>query len=392
MDEAKRKKGCKVDEKPERDINAAGQHSAKLAYEFAGDRNRDSASMQTQAKSKRPENPQLQAGGTKKRQTTTVDIAKHLDLIDAEHKELRSRRHIMLNEKNNVEVLSKKLSLDVAQFKALNESLLQELSARKQQVQLLEETKSKFHDASNGLHLEIKEARDKVKQQQQHLIKLKEAEAKLDGRMHSKNLQDVQAKINKYQLELKAAVEEAVATKNNLADLNAEFDRLESELKMQTEARDELQERLKTCVAENENIRQQFKKESEEIETLAQAAAETRKSLTEKEAENKEIELELLDVINKTKETAAKKEKLDEELENSTVELAVSESDFAKMESLFRETRNGTKMMETAIAEKRKKKNEQVKLMDNLESDSAMLDKKVSNLYQIFLCLQLNTH
>jgi chromosome segregation ATPase len=225
--------------------------------------------------------------------------------------------------------------------------------------------------------LEIKEIRDKVKQQHQQLIDLKNVEAKIDEKLHSKNLQDVQAKVKKFQSEMKTVVEEAAKTKSHLDELNAELARLESELQMQTEARDELQERLKTCMAANENLREQFKKECEEIEALAQAAEETRRSLKEKEAQNRDLELELLDVSNKAREAAAKKEKLEEELENSTKELAVSERDFAKMESLLRETKNGTKMMEDAIADKRKKKNEQVKLMDDLNADSAMLEKKV---------------
>jgi chromosome segregation ATPase len=378
MDDVVRNKGFKANQKPERNVSGARQDRAKITAEFAGDRK--SAPLQTLVKSKRPENPQVQSGGTKNRQISTVDIAKSMDLLDAEHKELRSRRHTMLNEKYNVEVLGRKLRSEVAKFKALNESLHQELSVSKEHKKLLEESKSQLCETTNNLHLEIKEIRDKVKQQHQQLIDLKNIEAKIDDKLNSKNLQDVQAKVKKFQSEMKTAVEEAAKTKDHLDELNAELVRLESELQMQTEARDELQERLKTCMAANENLRQQFKKECEEIETLAQAAAGIRKSLKEKEAQNRELELELLDVSNKAREAAAKKEKLDEELENSTKELAVSERDFAKMESLLRETKNGTKMMENAIADKRKKKNEQVKLMDDLNADSAMLDKKVYTL------------
>jgi chromosome segregation ATPase len=366
MDGLMRKKGVKANEKPERDVNAAGQDRAKTMSEFAGDRK--SASLQTLVKIKRPENPQVQSGGTIKRHISSVDIAKNMDLIEAEYKELRSRRHNMLNEKYNVEVLSKKLRAEVTKFKALNESLHQELSVSKE---------SQLCETTNSPHLEIKNIRDKVKQQHQQLIDLKNVEAKIDEKLHSKNLQDVQAKIKKFQLEMKTAVEEADKTKNHLDELNAEWGRLESELQMQTEVRDKLQEKLKTCMAENENLRQRFKKECEEIETLAQAAAETKKNLKDKEVENRELELQLLDLSNKVREAAAKKEKIEEELENSNKELAVSEQDFSKLENLLRETKNGTKMMETAIADKRKKKNEQVKLMDELKADSALLDKKV---------------
>lgn len=378
------KKGFKAKEKmvPELDFNAVRQDKTKLLAEYAGDLSQDlhdADAFQKLVKCNRPENPQLQPGGPKNRQIkTTVDIAKGIDVIDAEFKELRARRHAMLDEKYNVENLGKRLRSEVDKFKALNESLNQELTVGKDQVALLEESKSKLFKTIKTQHEQIKEVTNKIKQQQKQLIELKTMEAKFNERLRSRDMQDVKSKIEKHHQEKKAALDWIANAKGQLAELNAEFAPLENELETKTAARDELQAKLTACVAEKTALSQQLKKDCAEIENLDNSAAETRKFLNEKEAQNLALELELLDVTNKVKETAARKEKEEEKLEKVAEELKVSEVEFVKMESLLRETQEGAKVMQAAIADKRKKKSEQVKLMDALVSDTAMLDKKVS--------------
>jgi hypothetical protein len=114
------------------DVNALGQDKAALLSEFAGSLNRDLKANGSSAALKALENSkQLQPARPKMQNLNPKDIARNLDSIEAQLQNLRSTKYASLNEKYNVEGVSKKLSSEVAKLKLLTGSLNQDASAGK---------------------------------------------------------------------------------------------------------------------------------------------------------------------------------------------------------------------------------------------------------------------
>lgn len=116
-------------------VNIVGQDRAALLSKFADNLTRDlkpngsSAALKALEKSKQTE--RLQPARPKMPHINVEDINRNLDSIEAQLKDLRSTKYASLNEKYNVENVSKKLSKGVAELRVLTGTMDQDASVGK---------------------------------------------------------------------------------------------------------------------------------------------------------------------------------------------------------------------------------------------------------------------
>jgi chromosome segregation ATPase len=361
--------------------------------EFAGSLSHDllpsdSAELQPPVKEVRPARLEISQmdNSTNQVQITTPDIAYHADLIDTELKQLQSHKFWMLNEALDVKDLSKKLGLEVAECKAICETLNKNVSDDKARVELLNESKCKLHETCSKLEVVLMVAKDKVQKKQQQLDELDRFEAKLAEEINSKRLRDAHAELQTHQQQVQIVAERILNTKERSEALLSQLSHFESGLKTENEARDKMLEQSSVFQEKKTTLQQQSQEENEEIKSLIRSATDTEKIVLEKQALHRELDTALVGLCAKVKLVADKKEKRGVELDSLMEVLKESVDEFSKIERTMEEIQKNASDFENTILKQQEKKNDLLSAKEALDSEKVSLDKQVS----IYLSIHLN--